>query len=344
MTETTQFLIKHGLPLVFGAIFLEQLGLPLPAAPWLLAAGALSAAGKFGFVSGLTITMLACLIADAMWFYLGRRRGNQVLGLLCRISLEPDSCVRRTQNLFTKYGLRGVVVAKFLPGVSTVVPPLAAMSGVSASRFFLADALGAALYGAAFLSVGYFFSNQIEQIGAAISDIGGSALSLILGVLTLYLAYKYWQRQRLLRELRMARITVDELREKLDAGEDLVILDLRSSAALQEDPLVIRGAIHVNMDDFEKRQYELPRDRDIIVYCSCPNEVSSAKLALRLQRKGFTRVRPLLGGIDAWREQRHPMEPHTLATSVTASSPAPVLVPISIPPASQNANAGSSPQ
>jgi membrane protein DedA with SNARE-associated domain/rhodanese-related sulfurtransferase len=335
MTETIQFLVKHGLPLVFGAILLEQMGLPLPAAPWLLAAGALSATGKFSLLSGLAVTVLACLIADAFWFYLGRYRGNQVLALLCRLSLEPDSCVRRTQNLFTKYGLRGVVLAKFLPGMGTVAPPLAAMSGVAAGKFFSADALGAVLYGGCFLCFGYFFSNQIEQIGAALSDIGGSALSLVLGLLALYVAYKFWQRQRLLRELRMARISVDELRQKLDAGEDLVILDLRSSAALQEDPLVIRGAIHLTMDDLEKHQYELPRDRDIIVYCSCPNEVSSARVALRLQRKGFTRVRPLLGGIDAWRGQSHPMEPHSRALahvmgsdSTISANPSPALVPI----------------
>src|SRR4051812_41109992 len=350
MTETIQFLVKHGLPLVFGAIFLEQMGLPLPAAPWLLAAGALSATGKFSLLSGLAVTVLACLIADAFWFYLGRYRGNQVLALLCRISLEPDSCVRRTQNLFTKYGLRGVVVAKFLPGMSTIVPPLAAMSGVAAGRFFSADALGAVLYGSCFLAVGYFFSSQIEQIGAALSDVGGSALSLVLGLLALYVAYKFWQRQRLLRELRMARISVDELRQKLDAGEDLVILDLRSSAALQEDPLVIRGAIHLNMDDLEKGQYELPRDRDIVVYCSCPNEVSSARVALRLQRKGFTRVRPLLGGIDAWRQQNHPLQPHSPTVSNMSGGGSailpnrmPALAPVPITVGNQSPGAKNAP-
>lgn len=344
MPQTTQFLVQHGLPLVFAAILLEQLGLPLPAAPWLLAAGALSAVGKFSFASGLAVVVIACLMADALWFSLGRRHGNRILGLLCRISLEPDSCVRRTQNLFTKYGLRGVVAAKFLPGMSTVVPPLAAMAGVAPSRFFPADALGAVLYGSCFLGVGYFFSNQIEQIGAALSDIGGSALSLILGLVALYVAYKFWQRQRLLRELRMARITVDELRQKLDAGEEVLILDLRSSAALQEDPLVIRGAMHVNLDEIEKRQYELPRDRDIIVYCSCPNEVSSAKVALRLQRKGFTRIRPLLGGIDAWREQRHPMEPHSPTVTIMAGGPtissATPLVAVPITVADQDSTIG----
>jgi membrane protein DedA with SNARE-associated domain/rhodanese-related sulfurtransferase len=313
MSHTTQFLIDNGLPLVFAAVFVEQMGLPIPAFPWLLAAGALSAAGKFNLPLGLAITVIACLIADAFWFYLGRFRGNRVLALLCRISLEPDSCVRRTQNLFTKYGLRGVLVAKFLPGMSTVAPPLAGMSGMNASRFFAVDAAGSLVYGGCLLGLGYLFSRQIDQIGAAITRIGGSALTLLIGVIALYLAYKYWQRQRLLNELRMARITVAELRQMLDAGEVPLIFDLRSSAAIQEDPALIQGAIHLNLDEVEQRLSEFPKDREIIVYCSCPNEVSSARLALRLQRHGFTRVRPLLGGIDAWREQNYPTEARTAA-------------------------------
>src|SRR5215470_3008705 len=139
-SSTTQFLINNGLPVVFGAVFVEQMGLPLPSLPWLLAAGALSAAGKFNVVLGLGLVVIACLMADAFWFYLGRYRGNKVLGFLCRISLEPDSCVRRTQNLFTRYGLRAVLVAKFVPGLNTVAPPLAGMSGISAHRFLFFDA------------------------------------------------------------------------------------------------------------------------------------------------------------------------------------------------------------
>jgi membrane protein DedA with SNARE-associated domain/rhodanese-related sulfurtransferase len=318
MSQTMQFLISHGLPLVFAAVFVEQMGLPLPAFPWLLAAGALSATGKFNLALGLGVTVLACLIADAIWFYLGRFRGNQVVALLCRISLEPDSCVRRTQNVFTKYGLRGVLVAKFLPGMSTVAPPLAGMSGLNAGRFFAVDAAGSLLYGGCLLVLGYLFSRQIDQIGAAITRIGGSALALLIGLVALYVAYKYWQRQRLLHELRMARITVAELRKMLDAGEAPLIFDLRSSAALEEDPALIQGAIHLNMDEVEQRLNEFPKDRDIIVYCSCPNEVSSARLALRLQRQGFTRVRPLLGGLDAWRELNYPMQPRT--PGLTSSS------------------------
>jgi membrane protein DedA with SNARE-associated domain/rhodanese-related sulfurtransferase len=308
MTETTQFLINHGLPLVFGAVLLEQLGLPLPASPWLLAAGALAAAGKLNLLLAVVATVVACLAADALWFYLGRYRGNQVLALLCRISLEPDSCVRRTQNVFTKYGLKGIVVAKFLPGLSTVAPPLAGMSRISASRFLFFDGLGSLLYAGCFILLGYFFSHQVEQIVAALAGVGANALELAAALVLVYIAFKFWQRHSLLRELRMTRITADELRQKLHTGEEVVILDLRSDGALDEDPSLIQGAIHFSMNDLDRRYHEIPRDRDIIVYCSCPNEATSARVTLLLRRKGFTRVRPLLGGMDAWRKQNYPMQ------------------------------------
>jgi membrane protein DedA with SNARE-associated domain/rhodanese-related sulfurtransferase len=308
MHGTTEFLIRHGLPLIFAVVFVEQMGLPLPALPWLLAAGALAAVGKFNLALGLLVTVIACLLADAIWFYLGRYRGNQVLSLLCRISLEPDSCVRRTQNVFTKYGLRGVLVAKFVPGMSTVAPPLAGMSGINAGRFLFVDGIGSVLYGGCLLGFGYFFNHQIDQIASAVGRIGGSSLALLIVLAMLFIVYKYWQRQRLLHELRMARITTSELREMLQAGQAPLIFDLRSSAAVDEDPVLIQGAVHVSVEEIESRLSEFPRDREIIVYCSCPNEVSSARLALKLKRKGFTRVRPLLGGIDAWREQNYPLE------------------------------------
>jgi membrane protein DedA with SNARE-associated domain/rhodanese-related sulfurtransferase len=319
MTETSEFLIRHGLPLVFAAVLIEQMGVPIPAPPLLLAAGALSAAGKFSLLMGIGATALACVIADVSWFYLGRYRGNRVLGFLCRISLEPDSCVRRAQNVFTRYGLPGIAIAKFVPGMSTVVPPLAGMSGLHIARFLLADGIGSVLYAMSFLCLGYIFSAQIEQIGAAIADIGGSALSLLAVVAGLYIAYKFWQRRNLLRELRGARITVTELREKLEAGENPVILDMRSRAELERDPSVIQGAIHLVLDEVEKRRHEFPHDRDIVVYCSCPNEATAARVALLLQRHGFTRVRPLLGGIDAWREQNYPTQRHdTIVVSALA--------------------------
>ena len=309
MNETTQFLVRHGPLLVFAAVFVDQMGVPLPAIPWSLAAGALSAAGNYSLLLWLSLTVAACLIADMIWFYLGRYRGHRVLGLLCRISLEPDSCVRRTQNMYTRYGLRGVVVAKFLPGLSTIVPPLAGMTGVKVSHFLLADGLGAVLYGGCFIFLGFVFSSQLQQVAAALSSIGGGALGLLIGLGAIYIGFKYWQRRRILSELRMARISVTELRKKQADGEAVVIIDLRPGEEVKLDPYLIPGSVHLAIEEVEHRYQEIPRDREVIVYCACPNEESSARVALLLRRRGITRVRPLLGGIDAWRELNYPLEP-----------------------------------
>src|SRR6266702_1592647 len=308
MNETLEFLVRHGTAVLFAAVFVEQMGLPLPAAPWLLAAGALAGTSKMNWFVALSAAVVGSLLADLIWFYLGRHGGHRVLNLLCRISLEPDSGVRRTQDLFTRYGMRGVVAAKFIPGLSTLVPPLPGNSGVGAPRFFFFDGLGSLLYAGCFIVLGVLFSHQLEQVIVALASLGRSALGLVVGLVALYIGYKYFQRRRLLKELRMARITVDELHQKLEAGENPIILDLRSLAEVERNPLLIRGARHMSMDEVQLRRHEIPRDRDIILYCSCPNEESSARLALLLHRNGILRVRPLLGGIDAWRERNYPTE------------------------------------
>ena len=280
MTETLGFLVRHGPGVLFAAVFVEQMGVPLPAAPWLLAAGALAATDDRNWFAALAAATFGSLLADLIWFYLGRYGGHRVLDLLCRISLEPDSCVRRTQDVFTRYGMRGVVAAKFIPGLSTLAPPLAGSSGVSAPRFFLFDGLGSFLYPASFMLLGALFSRQLEEVIAALASLGSGALGVVIALAALYIGYKYYQRQRLLKELRMARITVDELHQKLETGENPIILDLRSHAELERDPSLIRGARHVTMEEVKLWQHEIPRDRDIILYCSCPNEVSSARTAL----------------------------------------------------------------
>src|SRR5436190_20758712 len=191
MPGIDQFLANYGLPLVFGAVFVEQIGIPLPAIPWLLAVGALSATGKYSPLLAIALTVVACLAADMIWFYLGRYRGTRVLGFLCRISLEPDSCVRRTENMFTRYGVRSLVVAKFLPGfLSTVAPPLAGMSKMKVSRFLCFDAFGSLLYAVCFVMLGYCFTNQIQQVTEALADIGGKALGLLVVLLGGYIAMK----------------------------------------------------------------------------------------------------------------------------------------------------------
>ena len=212
-------------------------------------------------------------------------------------------------------------MAKFIPGLSTLVPPLAGNSGVSAPRFLFFDGLGSLLYGGVFLFVGVLFKHQLEQVIDALAGLGSSALGVIVGLAALYIGYKFFQRHRLLSELRMARITVDELHQKLEAGENPLILDLRPHAELEQDPSLIRGALHMTMDEVQLRQQEIPRDRDIILYCSCPNEVSSARVALLLHRKGILRVRPLQGGIDAWRERNYPTEPRAVGVTSTFGKP-----------------------
>jgi membrane protein DedA with SNARE-associated domain/rhodanese-related sulfurtransferase len=321
MNETIEFLVRHGAAVLFVAVFIEQMGIPLPAAPWLLAAGAMAGTGKMNGMVALGSASIGSVAADLIWFYLGRRYGNRMLRLLCRISLEPDTCVRRTEGVFTRYGMKGVVVAKFIPGLSTLAPPLAGSSGVSVPRFLFFDGLSSLLYVGCFILAGVLFSRQLEQIINALAGLGHGALGVVVAAIALYIGYRYWQRRRLLGELRMARITVDELHQKQEAGESLLILDLRSHFELEQDPAVIRGALHVTMDELRVRPQDIPRDRDIVLYCDCPNEVSSARMALQLRQQGIVRVRPLLGGIEAWRERKYPTDSRAVeATTVQGIS------------------------
>src|ERR1700722_12979430 len=179
MNGILEFLVRHGAAVLFAAAFVEQMGLPLPAAPWVLAGGALAGTGDLNGVVALPAAVLGSLLAHSIWFYLGRKGGNRVLKLLCRISLEPDSCVRRTQNVFTRYGMKGVVVVKFIPGLSVLVPPLAGNSGVSAPRFFFFDAVGSVLYVGSFMLLGVVFRRQLDQVIAALASLGGNALEVI---------------------------------------------------------------------------------------------------------------------------------------------------------------------
>jgi membrane protein DedA with SNARE-associated domain/rhodanese-related sulfurtransferase len=316
MNEILNLLVRHGIAILFAVEFIEQVGIPLPAAPWLLVAGSLIGVGKMNWWMALSAAALGSLLGDLIWFFLGRYYGNRVLGLLCRISLEPDSCARRTQNLFTRYGMPGLIVAKFIPGLGTLAPPLAGNSGVTTARFIFFDGLSSVLHGGCFILVGVLFSHQLEQIINALAGLGRSAFGVLAGLAALYIAYKYIQRHRLLSELRMARITVEELYQKQESGEHPIILDLRQQLELDDNPSVIRGALHMTTDEVEHRHQQIPRDRDIVLYCSCPNEVTSARVALHLHRKGISRVRPLLGGIDAWRERNYPTELHVSGKAI----------------------------
>jgi len=306
--DVTQFLVRHGGLVLFAAVFAEQAGLPIPAVPVLLAAGALAGAGKMNLAMALGLGVIACLLGDLIWYYLGRHRGVQVLKVLCRISLEPDSCVRQTENFFIRHGTRSLILAKFIPGLSTVTPALAGLFKVNVGRFLLYNGLGALLWTAAFIAPGYLFSDQLEWVAAQAARFGSSLVVLVAGALALYIAYKYIHRQLILRELRIARIMPDELKKMMDDGHDVVMVDLRQSLEIEADPYTIPGAVRMAVEELEHRHHEIPRDRDVILFCACPNEVTSARMALLLKKNGISRVRPLVGGVAAWRAHNFPVE------------------------------------
>jgi membrane protein DedA with SNARE-associated domain len=268
MHATLEFLMRHGYILLLGWVFAEQVGLPVPTMPLLLAAGALAGTGHLSFFASLCVTVFAAVSADLMWYELGRKKGIRVLQLLCKISLEPDSCVRRTEGAFAKQGARSLLFAKFLPGLGTVAPPLAGIFHMRLRSFLLFDAMGALLWATTFLGAGYIFSGEIERVAEHAAALGGWLIVLLVAALAGYIAWKFIARQRFLRELRISRLTVEELKKKIDAGEDLVIVDLRHSMDFEADPETIPGAIRMDAKDLEAQSDRLPADREVILYCT----------------------------------------------------------------------------
>lgn len=268
MDEATRFLVEHGYLIVFAWVFLNQLGVPIPSIPGLLAAGALAGAGHLNATILVIVAVLAALPPDLLWYEIGRRRGMGMLRALCRMSLEPDSCVRQTEGIFARYGARSLLISKFIPGVETVAPPLAGMFEMRVSRFLIYDFLGTALWSVTFLGLGYAFHPQIEAVALFAERLGAGALAILIAALALYLAWKAIRRRRFLRELRIARITPDELKAKLDAGEPIEVVDLRHAVDFEARPYVIPGATHIAVEDFDERHVEIAKDREIVLYCT----------------------------------------------------------------------------
>ncbi len=266
MTHTIDFVVRHGYALLFFWILAEQGALPIPSAPLLLACGALAKDGRLAPHWIVLTGLAACLIADNVWFMLGRRKGAKVLRFVCRVTLEPDSCVRQTENAFLRYGIRSLLVAKFVPGLNAVSAPLAAISGVSFARFVLFDTLGALIWIGAYAGLGYIFSGELDRIAAYAAQMGSWVGVLAVGLLAAWIGWKFVQRRRFLKKLAVARIAPEELRRKLDAGEEIVVVDVRSS--LESDVDSVPGALRIPLEDLETRHGDIPRDRDIVLFCS----------------------------------------------------------------------------
>jgi membrane protein DedA with SNARE-associated domain/rhodanese-related sulfurtransferase len=293
-------LSHYGLTFVAMNVLLNQIGLPVPAIPTLIVAGALAANGQLPITPLFSLSVIACLIADSAWYLVGRMFGIRVLKTLCRISLEPDSCVSQTQSRFERWGVNSLVIAKFVPGLSIIAPPLAGAMRIGWLRFITLSTLSGMLWVGAAMAAGALFRSQIARLLLHLEEFGSMALLLVIVLLCAYVAFKWWERSRFYKMLRMARISVDELDELMRAGAAPVIIDVRSSTARALEPHSIPGAVPISLLEIGLHIKDLPRDRDIILYCTCPSEASAARVAKILMNHGFKKVRPLHGGLDAW--------------------------------------------
>jgi len=293
-------LIDYRILVITANVLANQMGLPVPVLPTLIVGGALAAQGAFSASQVFAGAVVACVLADSAWFLAGRVYGSNVMKLLCRISLTPDSCVSETQSRFERWGSNALIVAKFVPGLSLIAPPLAGATQMGWLRFIVYSTLGASAWVGVALLGGMLFRRQIEALLPRVADFGLAALSAFAVLLVVYVAYKWWERWRFFSVLRMSQIDVGALNRLMATPPPPLIVDVRSATAVQLEPRRIPGAVHIPLMDVQQHLRDLPPDRDIISYCTCPNEASAAQVAKILMDNGFKRVRPLHGGLDAW--------------------------------------------
>jgi len=317
MDAILEQLQAHGSLIVGVNVFLQQLGLPIPSVPTMMVAGAVAARGHLNGIATFAFAVVASLVADLLWFSAGRRYGYPVLRFLCRVSLSPDTCVRETEGIFERWGFFSVVVSKFVPGFSTVGPPIAGALKMPFGAFAVASLASAALWVGAYMGVGYIFAQQIDVVLAWMTEHAALALIVVVGALASYVGFKAFERYRLGRYVDAARITIDELRELLSGEPRPFVVDVGSRLAHQSRPH-IPGARMLDLDAIA-RANDFPTDQDIVLYCACPNEESARRAAQILLGKGLKRVRPLVGGLNAWMEAGHAVE-HGIAATFTKSA------------------------
>jgi membrane protein DedA with SNARE-associated domain/rhodanese-related sulfurtransferase len=299
MPNLLELLQLYGVLIVFAIVLVEQGGLPIPAFPVLVVSGALAAGGGISWLACLGVAVLACLIADYFWFSAGRFYGTGVLRLLCRISLSPDSCVSQTEDKFARFGPKSLIVSKFIPGFNIIASPMSGALGVATPRFLAFSVSGSVLWAGAGLALGAWFHKSVDQLLLTMSTMGMTALLVVLSLLGLFVLYKYVERRRFLSELEIERISVAEFASLIEQGHQPIIIDARSLTAQQLDA-AIPGALAFDAGDVQGFMAGLDKDKHVIVYCSCPNDITATQVAKQFLSHGFHRARPLLGGLDAW--------------------------------------------
>ena len=303
MDHIVRLIGEFGLLAVFLNVLLDEGGLPLPSYPLLAVAGALAAQGQFNLVSVIGAAVSGAFIADSSWYWIARRHGRRVLGLLCKLSLSPDTCVRQTESLFVKVGPAALLFAKFIPGLGNVAIALSGITRVPPAVFMPFELVGASLYLSLPILLGWLFHDAVTNILDTLARLGAIGLAIVVGAMALYLFLRWWERMLFIRRLRMDRITVDELVSLIDNEEKPILLDVRSREARAGG--IIPGAIAAHPEDMHPTLEHHDRDAEIVVYCACPNEATAALAAKHLKKAGFRKIRPLLGGIDAWAKAGH---------------------------------------
>ena len=268
MNKIIQFILLHGYSLLFSWSFLAQFGLPLPAAPLFLAAGALAGMGELQLPAIFAVGLFATLLSDILWYEIGRYRGSRVLSFLCRISLDPDSCVQSSKRIFSRHGTHSLLISKFIPGMNTVAPPLAGIFHMRRAKFLLFNGLGAAVFVGLFSFTGYLLGEKIEQYSERILGTGGWIGGSVLGLMVVFILVKYFRRRRSARRLAIPRISPEMLRGRLEKGEELLIVDVRSDLEIETDPFTLPGARHLPLEEMEKNPGLLAADLDLVFYCA----------------------------------------------------------------------------
>jgi membrane protein DedA with SNARE-associated domain/rhodanese-related sulfurtransferase len=313
-----QVIERYGTLVLFINVFASALGLPVPAMPTLLIVGATIAMSATPWSGELALSLgaavLGGVLGDTIWFVGGQRYGDRTLKTLCKLSLSRDTCVKKTERFFGRWGVRVLLIAKFVPGLSLVSVPLAGAMRVPAAMFVLHDAIGIGLWASAGLAVGVLFASQLEMVLAVISQLGEQAGAALVLALLCYIGYRWYRRRMLLRTLDTARMSVDELYALMHAGSTPVLLDIRSAEKRALDPFVIPGALPADERQLDALISRYARSQKIVIYCSCPNEISAAWMALKLRKAGYSDVIPLRGGLDAWRLAGRMLEPAMLAS------------------------------
>jgi membrane protein DedA with SNARE-associated domain/rhodanese-related sulfurtransferase len=314
-----QHWVAHlGPPILFLLVLLQQAGVPYPITPVLIVAGAVSVHGHLSAGAVIGLAVGAAVLADLAWYTAGFRLGARALRALCTLSLSPDSCVSEAERWFGRFGTRVLVVAKFVPGLGLVSTAMAGVVRASLEGFLLYDVLGNLLWASTAVCAGVFFHDAVGDVLSTLAELGYWGIALIAAAIAAFIAVKLLKRRALIRELRLLRISVSELKELVDRGPPPLIIDALAPASRQREGM-IPGAIPVETLRLDAGTAAVPFNAEVIVYCACPNEASAARIAQQLIRMGCIRVRPLTGGIFAWKDAGFDVEAVSESAMIAAS-------------------------